>query len=205
MNPQASLARTYRWALVVDEQELRRMVDECQRALAKDGVDPATIGLHFEMKFSDGLSVTTDSIDAVVAEENPHHRSIVGISIDGDIRSDRITCRIGTEKTQQTSITVTGPDRNWVHVTFSKIEERLRLMKQWHARPDTLRLAMVPAGMAFGIALWITATKRYPGQLVVVGANGQPATTHLGTVILLSLIAFVVAARSPSRLDLPSR
>jgi hypothetical protein len=85
-------------------------------------VDPGTIGLHFEVKFSDGFSVTTDSIDAVVAEENPRKRSIVGITINGDVRSDSISCRISREMLQQTSIAVMGSDRNWVHVTFSKIE-----------------------------------------------------------------------------------
>lgn len=141
MSTKATLSKTYRrWALVVDEQEFRRLADECQRALAKDGVDPATIGLHSEVMFSDGLSLTTDSIDAVVGEENPRHRSIVGVTVDADIRSASIRCMIGTEKYRQTSIVVTGSDRQWVYVTFSRIEERLRHMEQWHPLTETIQL-----------------------------------------------------------------
>ena len=79
--PEANLSKLYRsWSLVVDEQEFRRLVDECQRALAEEDstTDPTPMDTNFSVEFSDGLTFRLESLDAVLAEENPRGRSMHG-------------------------------------------------------------------------------------------------------------------------------
>ena len=133
--PEAKLSRVYQWALVIDEQELRRLVDECRRSIAEGtNAAPESVELELDLKFSDGLSYKAESLDRVLTEENPRTRSISGLQLRMSIPIAEILCRFGLELEGASSIIVKSWDRQWVYVTLSRIEERLRRMKQWHPR-----------------------------------------------------------------------
>src|SRR5688500_2514708 len=83
------------WTSVVDEQELRRLVDECQRALVEAGATAPTVQLQFQLQLTDGLSLVVHSLDEVLAEENPRHRSIKGLEINALAAGAEIVTRIG--------------------------------------------------------------------------------------------------------------
>ena len=197
MSPEANLSKLYRsWSLVVDEQELRRLVDECQRALAEEDstTDPTPINTNFSVEFSDGLTFRLEYLDAVLGEENPRGRSITGIQLQLKTASASIVCRLGLEPGHASRISVTSTDRQWVYVTFSRIEERLRRMKQWHPRSNTVGLATGLVAAVTSVSFWVIATTRYPGLLVHTTrrADGSAEATFFGFFSLLGAILLAI-------------
>jgi hypothetical protein len=112
MPSDVQLSRTYPyWALAVDEQELRRLADEMQRAVAPQDQEPTTIGLDLTVRFSDRLSMKMNSLDDLLREENPARRAITGVELKAATRTAEVVCRIGLESVNSSSISVKGQDR----------------------------------------------------------------------------------------------
>jgi hypothetical protein len=183
---QGSLSKNYEtWCLVVDEQELRRLCDEIQKALNKDGANPPR--LDFEVTLSDHFSYHTASLEDVLREENSRRKSIKGLSIESENNEDGITVRLGSGTLQYASLAVKGQDRQWVYVVFSVLEDRLRRLKQWY--PRTGLCAII--GASIGVALWIwtfgALSQKYGNALVVPLEAGKYQFTGPGSALFMIL------------------
>lgn len=185
MAPEAKLSKVYQWALVVDEQELRRLVDECRRSIVEGtNVTPDSVVLELEVKFSDGLSYKPETLEDILAEENPRGRSIFGLGLVTSTDGASIACKFASEHQGASSITVESSNRDWVYVTLSRIEERLRRMKQWHGRVRNLTFPLCIAAAVVRVGMLAIATKRFP-DLLEVKPDGNPLIV---LVIVLSLL-----------------
>jgi hypothetical protein len=125
-------SESYNWSIVVDEKELRRL-DEIIKEALKDGTE---LRLEYNIKFSDGSLIETSDINEIVSEENPKNRQIknIGISASSEKLSKKISISLG-EKYWGKIVTysISGDSRDWVYLTSSKIEERIKNLKQWYS------------------------------------------------------------------------
>lgn len=111
---------------------MRRLVDECRSALAGDG---PSVQAEFEVVFSDGLSLTTESLDEVLSEENPRHRSIRGLRIDAHETDRRIArlfpepvFRIGDGAARHDSVKSVRSKLGWAIVATSVLTPLVRML-----------------------------------------------------------------------------
>jgi hypothetical protein len=200
MANESRLSQSYKWALVVDEQELRRLVDECQRSVAEAAQsESGAAKLELEVQFSHGLSFSTEVLDEVLAEENPRGRAISALHIRvfnntmPGSSSTEIVCDLSSDPKDRTShLSVKGTDRQWVYVTLSRLEDRLRRMKQWHppARTSFVPISLLAAlGYLYSL---LAIAKRYPSLMEQVGTDGKPQPTIAGLALLLGIIPVIL-------------
>lgn len=127
-------SESFKWAIVVDEMDLRRL-DETIKSII-DSEDEENINILYKIKCSDGSKVETMDINEVVNEENLKSRSIEYIEIiayEKDLTSS-INISLGRRGYYQTTsifYSIAGDSREWVYLTASKIEERIESLKQW--------------------------------------------------------------------------
>lgn len=187
---QAKIGKQYKtWALVVDEQELRRICDELQTVLGKAGTEP--VAFTFEVRLSDQFSYSTDSIDELLKEENSRGRSINGLEIKSASGEKVITMRLGLEADRVSSLSVVGQDRQWVYVTYSILEDRLKRLKQWHPRTGVCVFAGTLTGLALLIWTMSLLLEKYEPVLGRTG-GGKTELTGLGAGVGLALGAILV-------------
>lgn len=126
-------SESYNWSIVVDEKELRRL-DEIIKEALKDGTE---LRLEYDLKFSDGSLIETSDINEIVLEENPKNRQIkyIGISASSEKLSKKISISLGKKNWvyENVSFSISGDSRDWVYLTSSKIEERIKNLKQWYS------------------------------------------------------------------------
>jgi hypothetical protein len=124
-------SESYNWSIVVDEKELRRL-DE----IIKNAFDDSQIKLEYNIKCSDGSLIETDNITEVVSEENSKNHQIesIGISAINKEKSKQINISFGEIYfSKNVSYSISGDSRDWVYLTSSKIEERIKNIKQWYS------------------------------------------------------------------------
>lgn len=190
---QAKIGRVYKtWALVVDEQELRRICDEMEVALRKTGA--GDVQFTFEVRLSDQFSFETSSLDDLLKEENPRSRAINGLQIRAEGSKNSITLRLGLLPAEASRIDVEGEDRQWVYVTLSVLEDRLKRMAQWHPGNPFPGLSAGIIGLILATSMWILAIQKHRPILLYVNAEGKTVPTGFGLVILLALGILLVAA-----------
>ena len=196
MASDVQLSRIYtNWALVVDEQELRRLADEMQRALAPQDQEPTAIGLDLTVRFSDSLSMKMNSLDDLLREENPASRAITGVELKAATRNAELVCRIGLETLDSSSISVKGQDRQWVYVTISRIEDRLRRMRQYQLRSFYMGGPTCLGGLVLVLLLLKLIQRKYPAWFFPAGAvPALDATLFLLALLLLAVFFWVVGA-----------
>jgi len=129
-------SESFKWAIVVDEMDLRRLDETIKSIIGSE--EEKSISILYKIKFSDGSKVETCDINEVVNEENIKRRSIENIEIlayEKDI-TDLINISLGRRGYYQTTsifYSITGDSREWVYLTASKIEERIESLKQWYS------------------------------------------------------------------------
>ena len=119
---------------------MRRLADECRRVLSPD----VSIRLTFACECGCATVRSRSTFTGRLATENEWRRAIVETTLQAEKRGASIVCRFATEKekvresntakVRESSITVVGQDRQWVYATISRLEERLRNMKEWYPR-----------------------------------------------------------------------
>src|SRR5882724_1432134 len=104
----ASLSKVYDWGLVIDEQELRRLVHEMAAA-----VQPGAARFAFTVRLSDGFSYSTGNIEEVLQEENRQSRRILGLTVQVEDDQRSMIVAIGTEEgdKKKSRVTVQGEAR----------------------------------------------------------------------------------------------
>jgi hypothetical protein len=104
-----------------------------------------------------------------------------------------VLCRIGLEATGASSISLKGQDRQWVYVTFSRIEDRLRRMKQWYPRHQLMFIACALVGFILYVGALTLVQRRFPALFVAPPPNGGKQEASFGTAIgLLASMAIAV-------------
>lgn len=124
----------YNWSIVVDEKELRRL-DEIIKKAFNDSKEDAK--LEYEIKCSDGSLIETDNIDEVVSEENSKNHQIQRIRVNARYPklSKVINISFGYKELFEKTVyySISGDSRDWVYLTASKIEERIKNLKEWYS------------------------------------------------------------------------
>jgi hypothetical protein len=183
------LSRIYpNWALAVDEQELRRLADEMQRAVAPQ--EPTAISLDLTVRFSDRLSMKMNSLDDLLRDENPTRHAITGVELKAATRTAEVVCRIGLESFNSSSISVKGQDRQWVYVTISHIEDRLRRMRQYQLRGLYMGGITCLGGLLLVGVLLRLIQRKYPERFVP--ASTLPAEDKAFYFLAFTLLIVVL-------------
>ena len=182
-----------KWVLVVDEQELRRLADECRKALTSEVRDPDSIDIRLTARLRDGAIQEHLSLDDFLAIENERGRAIIGAELQAEAAEASIICRFATEKSHESSVTVVGQDRQWVYATVSRLEERFRNMKEWYPRGIAWLAGLVFTGFA---AIGVLYLLQLRGVVFETVRRGD--TTDFNTAgriaFLVSVCAMVVGA-----------
>jgi hypothetical protein len=128
---------SFTFGFVITEQELRRTIDLCIEQLKKD--NPAsTISEKFTLKYANGAVADTDKLSFIFEEENSGSAKIISLEIEliGNLErkitihfSDIDASGISTENSVKYS--AKGDSRDWVFVTSSLLEERLKKVKRF--------------------------------------------------------------------------
>ena len=107
----------FKWAIIVDETDLRRLEETIKLSLDSQNND--IIDIKYKIKCSDGSNIETIDINEVINEENAKERSIKNINIIA--RNQNISKNIdislgdrGYLKSNTVSYSITGDTRDWV-------------------------------------------------------------------------------------------
>jgi len=129
-------SESFKWAIVVNEMDLRRLDETIKSIIGSE--EEKNISILYKIKCSDGSKVETSDINDVVNEENLKSRSIENIEIVAYEKELNNSINIslgrgGYFQSTPISYSITGDSREWVYVTASKIEERIEGLKQWYS------------------------------------------------------------------------
>ena len=137
---QSELRKYLDSGFALDEQELRRLVNLCteQARNLDSSVEPE---ITFQVKFRNGVSYKPPSVDEIVGLENHGSESITGLSIEtniSEIGSIEINFAerggdfyiYGFRESGMSYSVESSTSKDWVFVTTSKIEERLRKIRR---------------------------------------------------------------------------
>lgn len=169
-----------RWPVVIDEQGFRRLYDELDKILGTERQ------IVIKMKYSDRSSVETTSIEGFLNDENRKGRRILEVIISGKNGPKEIEIRFGSTKIIKGEekyqpyifLDIIGPDRQWVFVAQSEIEDRLKSFKA--PRPPSFVIALATAICIFFLAIllayifkshlkFLFTTDAHSGQQVLSG------------------------------------
>ncbi len=121
-----------RWAIVVDETELRR-IDEIIRLSFNDSGDFKVV---YTISCSDGSVIRLSEIDSVVNENNSNELQInyinANIYTEDYSKEINVTLQDGSAFCKSIDYSVTGDSRDWTYLTSSKLDDRFKNMKQWY-------------------------------------------------------------------------
>lgn len=164
MKLKVNKSESYNWSIVVDEKELRRL-DEIIKKAFNDSNEDAKLG--YEIKCSDGSLIETDNIDEVVSEESSKNHQIQSIKVNAinPRVSKQIDISFGYKGLFEKPVnySIRGDSRDWVYLTASKIEERIKNLKEWYsiipAMSDSLWILLITP-LWFGIYLYLKYSTR---------------------------------------------
>jgi len=112
---------------VVDEENLRKLNEIIGGRIREKTPDAR---LSFNVAFEDGSFYETDSLDQILAEENPSHRMIQEVDFSAGHREGYyILATFRSDSEHPVSYDVRGPDRDWVYLTCADIDDRLSKMR----------------------------------------------------------------------------
>jgi hypothetical protein len=128
---------SFTFGFVITEQELRRTIDLCIEQLKKD--NPAsTISEKFTLKYANGAVADTDKLSFIFEEENSGSAKIISLEIELiDNLERKITIHFsdidasGISTENSVKYSAKGDSRDWVFVTSSLLEERLKKVKRF--------------------------------------------------------------------------
>ena len=201
--PSTTLPKKYRnWVFKVDEQEMRRLADECRKALTPEGGIPESIGIRLAVRLFDGASQEHLSLDDFLAIENERRRAIIGAELTAETRTASIVCRFAMEPRRESSLTVVGQDRQWVYTTVSRIEDRLRNMTEWYPRGDAWLAGAIFTAFVSIFAVYLLQVR---GVVLETIERGDSIVLNTaGKVTLLSVLCAMCVGAIGARVLLPN-
>lgn len=129
--------QSFTFGFVLTEQELRRTIDLCIEQLKKENSTP-TIHQKFTIKFTNGALGETENLDLVFSEENSGSSKIIALDLEFfDNLGRKITVIFsdidsnGVNIENSVKYSVKGDSRDWVFVTSSQLEERLKKARRF--------------------------------------------------------------------------
>lgn len=151
-------SESYNWSIVVDEKELRRL-DEIIKDAFRDSQE---ITLKYNIKCADGSLIETDDINEVVSEENPKNRQIeyIAANTENPNSSKKLYISLGkkySSSEKSVSYSISGDTRDWVYLTASKIEERVKNLKIWYSSIPKIDLSSIFAIIFLAILIYFNA------------------------------------------------
>lgn len=137
--------KSYYQGFILNEQDLRRLVDLINDQLLKVSKDNSSIVTEYTLKFENGTIAKTDNIENVLEQENSGSSEIIRLGINASVQDKDDTNdknnKIGIEfrnvdSSNEASDTpiihkIIGVSRDWVFVTSSLIEERIIKIKRF--------------------------------------------------------------------------
>lgn len=136
----AEIKKDYNKVIVLDEQGIRRLHDEIAKQIDKEKKDYV---INLKIKYSNNSSIETSDLEYITKEENINGKKIVGISFNGQGEDKTISISFGNyyinkNRYEGVSLRITGPDQQWIYLTKSIIEERIKSFENSKLRHDTV-------------------------------------------------------------------
>jgi hypothetical protein len=126
----------YHFGFVLNESNVRRIIDTVKEQLLKLASNEEKIVLNYSVKFKNGAVVDNMTIDEILSLDNFGSTSITKLSIKSFLEKSDNSIEIvfqnpEIEKKGYSIIyTVHSIDRDWVFITLSLIQERILLTKR---------------------------------------------------------------------------
>lgn len=183
MKLKVNKSESYNWSIVVDEKELRRL-DEIIKNIFTDSRETTILNLKYNIKCSDGSLIETDDVNEVISEENSKNRQIEYIKVyaENPESSNKLSISLGGGKysfEKNVYYSISGDTRDWVYLTASKIEERIKNLKTWYSIIPKIDSAWIVFIFIILIQIYVAS---YPKKDVEVTPKA----------ILIFLVAIVV-------------
>lgn len=129
----AKIKKSYNWVLLLDEQNLRRLYSEIFDKLKGEGEPKINISIDY----LDGSSFRTQNIEELINDENLISRKIKRVLFEGSTENKKISLLFGGKENNH-FLEIEGPDRQWIYVTKSIIEDRLKDCRDRKLRTGTI-------------------------------------------------------------------
>ena len=128
----AKINKSYHWVITLDEQNIRRLYSEILNLLGKDKNEKHNIIITID--YSDHSSFKTQRLEDLLSDENIKRRKIVRLLINGKSGVKKVSILFGGKENVH-HLEIEGPDRQWIYVTKSIIEDRIKDFRE--SRPRT--------------------------------------------------------------------
>jgi hypothetical protein len=186
----AKIEKEYSWVIVFDEQEIRRLYDEILKILTEN--NPLKPNLSIEIGYYDKSSFKTNSLDDLLSDENTSGKEIEFVSILGKSDDGKSIKIVFGGKNNITQLQIEGPDHQWLYVTKSTLEDRLKNFRKSVPRTGTLIFYLSIAILLLDIII----VPKMQNILPPITYPSADATNNPGwgllIVILADLILFIV-------------
>lgn len=137
--------KSFRHGFVLNEQELRRMDDLVLQQMRKEGLE--NIGKSYSVIYKNGVVAHSNDLDDVLKEENSGSAKITSLSIQIIIPEDRSVLiefwDLDSDNAQSNfsiKYEIRAKHRDWVFITSSLIEERIKKIKRFSLDDSPMRL-----------------------------------------------------------------
>ena len=144
----SELNKSYNNGFFLNEQELRRLFDICLQQIKIKSAEPL---ISIEILFANGVITELNDIDSIFLFENDGSSFIhrIGFLISNqDNTNDKYKIFLSFtnllysnekgNKDKSISFQIEGTDRDWVFITTSQIEERIKRVKKISYNPKTM-------------------------------------------------------------------
>lgn len=128
----AKIKKSYNWVVILDEQSIRRIYSEITNR-----IDDPTAIVIITIIYSDNSSVDTEKIEDLLNDENLPGRKIKKILLEVKNDKKRILLVFGGGA-ENHFLEIEGPDRQWIYVTKSILEDRMKDVKESRPRTGSL-------------------------------------------------------------------
>jgi len=175
------VSKTFRNNFVLDEPEMRRIhkVLTEQMALA---IQNNAFTTTFNLKLKNQMAFAKTSLDDVLDESNGGENAIQELEILVKDRSTRneISLKFSKDVYASNNYEISGSDRNWVSITQSLIDERIKNLRQAFVISGTARILLILLIFAFafidililGAPIYNSLIHTHPLGLIAISIRG---------------------------------
>ena len=195
------VSKTFRNNFVLDEPEMRRIhkVLTEQMALATQNNAFTTT---FNLKLKNQMAFAKTSLDDVLDESNGGENAIQELEILVKDRSTRneISLKFSKDEYASSSYEISGSDRNWVSITQSLINERIKNLRQAFMISGTARsllklytifvLAFI-AIIILGAPIYNALIHSHPLGLIVISIRGLIIFLLVTTLLAIGIFSYL--------------